>query len=550
MTNMRIDLEELYAYLGKRVGLERLKESISMMGTDLDSIEDGEILVEIFPNRPDLLSFAGFARALAAFLDLKPGLRLYPTKADPSYRVIIDKSAAEVRPYTACAIVKKLSLDDQKIKDLIDIQEKLHTSFGRERRRVAIGVYPLEKITLPITYTARKPEEIRFLPLEADHEMTGTEILEHHPTGKVYAHLLEGAKMYPVFVDAKGEILSMPPIINSQRTGRVTEETEELFVECSGHSMHVVGQALAMLTTALADMGGEVYRMELSYPDGKVITPDLATRTIEVQLPYVEKVIGVPITKVGDLLSRMGMNLREKDGDTLTVEYPPYRTDILHPVDIIEDIAIAYGYNNIAPELPSIFTVGAEHPLEVFKRRVASLLTGLGFLEIASYQLTTKETQEKAGTKAALEVEDARTEYRVLRQSLLPSLLQAYGENTHREYPQRLFELGFVFSEDKRAEQRVVDHERLSIGIAPGNYTDIRQAVEYCCAQLGVATSYREWQGTPFLSGRAAVLEAGGKAIATLGEIAPDVLGRFGIEMPLACAEMDVEALFSLVRDA
>ena len=210
---------------------EKMQERVSMFGTPLEKFDENEMEIEIFPNRPDMLSYHGFKRSFLAFLGKKTGMKKYDlNKPEKDYKVIIDSSVKDVRPYTACAIVKDLKLDDEKIKELIEIQEKLHLTLGRKRKKVAIGIYPLEKIKLPITFRALEPDYIKFIPLESDREMSGLQILQKHPTGKEYSHLLAGKSKFPVFIDANNQVLSMPPIINSQLTGKVTEETKDVFI--------------------------------------------------------------------------------------------------------------------------------------------------------------------------------------------------------------------------------------------------------------------------------------------------------------------------------
>src|SRR3989344_4263294 len=205
---------------------EKIDEILSMFGTAVESISKEKVEVEVAPNRPDMLSQQGLIRALKSYTEKETGLKKYKIlPPQKNYKVKISSSVKSIRPCTACAIVKNLSFNDEKIKEIIDILEKLHTTIGRNRKKVAIGIYPLEKISLPITYTAEKPNKIKFLPLEYPKELTGRQILQKHPTGRDYAHLLEDKPLYPIFIDAKNKILSMPPIINSHETGKITEAT-------------------------------------------------------------------------------------------------------------------------------------------------------------------------------------------------------------------------------------------------------------------------------------------------------------------------------------
>ena len=255
MTNVTFNVKQFEKDIGKLD--EKMQEKIILFGTNLEKVTEDELELEITPNRPDLLSYQGFKRSFLAFLGKKTELKEYKIKKPgKDFDVIIDSSVEKIRPYTACAIVKNLSFNDEKIKEIIDIQEKLHGTLGRNRKKVAIGIYPLEKIKLPITYKALEPDKIKFFPLEMDREMSGLEILQRHPTGRDYAHLLAGKEKFPIFIDAGKNILSMPPIINSHLTGKIEETTKEVFIECSGFDFFVLSKCLNILITTLAEMGG------------------------------------------------------------------------------------------------------------------------------------------------------------------------------------------------------------------------------------------------------------------------------------------------------
>jgi len=250
MPTITVNRKVFEGLAGKKLPLEKLKDRISFLGTDLDEVTKDEITVEVFPNRPDMLSVQGFARAFAGFIGAKKGLAKYATK-DSGHEVIIDKSVSGVRPYTACAIVKGIEYTDERIKEVIQIQEKLHITYGRNRRKVAIGIYPFEKIKPPIHFTAKKPSDIKFRPLESPKEMTASKILSEHQTGKDYGHLLQGCSTYPVFIDARGQILSMPPIVNSHNTGKIGPKTRDVFIECSGFDFDVMSRCLNIIVKPL-----------------------------------------------------------------------------------------------------------------------------------------------------------------------------------------------------------------------------------------------------------------------------------------------------------
>jgi len=297
--------------VGKKLPLDKLKDRISMLGTDLEKVEGNEIVVEIFPNRPDMLSEQGFARAFSSFIGIKTGLRKYTVKKS-NYEVIIDKSVKNVRPFTVCAVVKNLKFDDEKIREIIQIQEKLHITLCRKRKKGAIGIYPMEAIKFPIMFTAKKPRDIKFRPLEFPREITGLQILSQHPAGREYAYLLEGKDLFPIFVDANKEILSMPPIINSHKTGKVNEKTTEVFIECSGFDLEVLKTCLNIVVTAMADMGGEIYSTNVKYPPGfeckSINTPDLSPNKWKIDLKFVNKLLGLGLkeSEMKKLLEKMG----------------------------------------------------------------------------------------------------------------------------------------------------------------------------------------------------------------------------------------------------
>ncbi len=529
---------------------EEMKNNVSMFGTPVEGEEGDEISIEVFPNRPDLLSYHGFRRSFLAFLEEKTGLVNYKVnKPEEKYKVIVDSSVRDIRPYTACAIVRGLQLDDEKIKEIIDIQERLHMTIGRKRKRAAIGIYPLEKIELPITFKALEPDKIRFIPLEMDKELSGLEILQRHSAGKEYSHLLAGKIKFPIFTDSKGQILSMPPVINSQITGKITQETKDVFIECSGFDFEILKICLNIIVTCMAEMGGKIYQMNLKYGYmKKEKTPDLTPRKMKLSLENTNKLLGLDLNEkqVKHLLERMGYNYQNK-----TAEIPAWRADILHEVDLIEDIAIAYGYENLVPEIPKISTIGSEDPKEKIKRAIALVLSGLGFLEVSSYHLNKKDQPEDVNSQRkeeVTEVEGSKTEYSVLRKDLSHQLFEIFSENVDSEYPQKIFEMGKVF---RLVSEKVTEKEMLAAAISPGNFTESRQAIEYLLRMLALDSklSFREPKNLPqwFIEGRAAEIFLNEKSLGFLGEIHPKTLKNWKIKMPVSLFEIDLEEILKMV---
>ncbi len=544
MTILTLNKKQLEEKIGEIN--EKMQDKISMFGTPIEQVTDKEVSVEIFPNRPDLLSFQGLSRALIAYLK-KPELKKYKIeKPEKDYKVIIDKSVKAVRPSTACAIVKNLKLDDDKIKELIDIQEKLHASYGRNRKKLAIGIYPLEQIKLPITYLAKKPEDIKFIPLESNREMTGRQILSQHPAGREYAYLLKNAEVFPIFQDANKEILSMPPIINSQKTGKITQKTKQVFIECSGFNLEYLKKALNIIVTAFADMDGEIYEMDIQ--DKKsYITPNLESEKMSFSTENINKTLGLNLTEkeIKKYLEKMGIGCEKN-----TALIPAYRTDILHEIDLAEEVAIAYGYNNFQPEIPQISTIGKEDKTAILKRKIAEILTGLNLLEISTYHLSTKEKQFKnIGIKEfknqIIELEDSKTENNILRTSLLANSIQILSENSDAEYPQKIFELGKIFYHDDKSDTQIGEKEKLCISLCneKANFTEIKQILDYLMRMLNINYEIKETEHPSFINGRCGEIIINNKSVGVLGEISPTVLKNNKIKMPTASLEIVVEEL-------
>jgi len=540
MSNVTFPRKQFEKEIGKLD--EKMQNKIAMFGTPLEKFDDNEIEIEVFPNRPDLLSYHGFKRSFLAFLGKQTGLKKYKiNKPEKNYIVKIDSSVKDIRPYTACAIVRGLKFDDNKIKELVDIQEKLHQTLGRKRKKLAIGIYPMEKIKLPITFMAMEPDKIKFVPLESDKEMSGLQILQRHSTGREYAHLLAGKAKFPVFVDAKNNILSMPPIINSHLTGKVTDKTNDVFVECSGFDFQTLSKTLNIIVTNLAEMGGKIYQMELQYKNKKV-TPNLNAEKMKVEIKNVNELLGLEFKEkeIKNFIEKMGHNYNKG-----IVETPPWRTDILHEVDLIEDIAIAYGYENFIPEIPKIATTGEENKKEIIKRKIGEILSGLNLIEVSNYHLTTKREQFRnmsVPEEKIFEVENSKTDYNLLRKDLTHYLLKILSENVDSEYPQKIFEVGKVFTPKET--------DNLALAVAPANFTEVRQILEYLFRMLNINVKISEPEKIPsyFIDGRTVEIKIDENTIGFLGEIHPRILKNWKIKMPVTLFEINLEEIFKTLN--
>ncbi len=541
MPLITIDKQDLLELLGESIPDDVLAHNISMMGTDLREVAD-EIDVEIFPDRPDLLSTEGFAMALEGYLNIRTGLPTFNIHNE-GHTAYIDEKVAKVRPYAVCAIVKDVSLSDGAVKSLMQVQEKLHITHGRNRKKVAIGVHDLEKITFPVTYTTR-PKEFSFIPLEWYTELTMEEILHKHKKGIEYAHLLEGFSEYPLWIDSKGTVLSMPPIINSEDT-KVTENTRHLFLDVTGYSRKALEQALNILVCSLARRGGDIYSVQVFDGKKEFWYPDLTPHKMDVDLEYINRWLGLDLSwdEVKAFLERMRYELSGH-----TVRIPAYRADILHPVDIIEDIAKAYGYDNIKEVIPEISTIGEENPLEVFSRKIGHFMAGFGLLEVKNYYLTSKEFFERTRINEELiHVENAVTqEYSVLRSWLLPEMLYTLQSNKHYEYPQNIYEIGEVITPDETAPERTKEEMHVAAVIChpKASFTEAKEILKALIANLG-KEFHLEYKDHPaFIPKRCGSVMVEGEA-GIIGELHPEVLTVWDLENPVACFELDLGKLFT-----
>jgi phenylalanyl-tRNA synthetase beta chain len=303
----------------------------------------------------------------------------------------------------------------------------------------------------------------------------------------------------------------------------------------------------------MADMGGKIYQMELRYGYiKKEKTPDLTPRKMKLSLENANRLLGTNINEkqLKQLLEKMGYNYKNK-----TAEIPAWRTDILHEVDLIEDVAIAYGYENLSPEIPDISTIGGEDSRETIKRKFSEILSGLGMIEVSNYHLTNKTDQiEKMGLpeKTILTgIRDSKTEYNALRQNLSHFLLKNLSENVDSEYPQKIFEIGKVF---QIVSEKVTEEEMLACAFAPGNFTDVKQALEYFFRMLALDSeiSFSEPKNPPhwFIEGRTAEIYLNEKNLGFVGEIHPKILKNWRIKMPVALLEIELEEVFNeLLKD-
>ncbi|MBS7635257.1 phenylalanine--tRNA ligase subunit beta, partial [Candidatus Bathyarchaeota archaeon] len=401
MPTIEVEREDLELLLGLHLptDMEELNEVFSFIKGEVKYASEKEIHIDIKDsNRADIWGVEGIARALRGILGIERGLRQYRLSGESGINVLVDQRLRNIRPYIACAVVKGVRLSDAAIRHIMRFQDKMDQTYGRGRRRTSIGLYDFDLITPPLRYTVSKPDETRFIPLGFNEELTLREILRVHPKGIMYGHIVEPYDVWPILIESKDKVLSFPPIINSNDLGRLTVETRNVLVEVTGTVYSTVLYTLTNMILALADRGGEICPVEIHYPYenlGCVITPNLENEKMELNIQYVWKITGIQLSlqEVIGLLERSRYGVSKiMNEDTLIVEIPCYRSDIMHPIDIVEDIAIAYDLNKMQPRWPQISTVGGLNRESSLRNLVREIMVGLGYQEVLTFTLSNPET--------------------------------------------------------------------------------------------------------------------------------------------------------------
>ena len=525
------------AYLTRLTGtdIERIRASLPMMGSEVEREEEEQTDVQFFPNRPDLYSAEGTARALRGYLGIETGLPKYEVKPS-GISFSVDPKLANIRPYLGSAVIRNVHMDNAMIESLMGLQESLHWAVGRGRKKVAIGVHDLDRIEAPFSYIAAD-RKTKFVPLDYDREMTMEEILAEHPKGKAYAKIVEEFERFPLITDAKGRVCSFPPIINGELT-RVTENTHNILLDVTGIEPRAVGVAVKILCAAFVEMGASVESVNI---DG-VVSPDLSPEKRIVSVSACSKLTGIPMTapQMTELLMKMRFGAEVIDEDRVAVEIPCYRADIMHDHDVYEDAAIAYGYDKIETSLPPSFTVGKPHPVQKLYSLVRNIMVGLSYIENTPFTLTSGELSYKMMHRpenpAALHVLHPISEDQtIIRTDILPLLMESLSINRSRELPQRIFACGDV------VEDLVTSPKMAAASIhTAADFSEIYAVMDAFSQMMSIEYEVRESLDEAFIPGRRGDIYVSGEKVGVFGEINPDVLVGFGLEHQAVAFEMDL----------
>jgi phenylalanyl-tRNA synthetase beta chain len=549
MPTIEISKLDLEALCKKKFNLAELQELLENNKISLESQEKDVLTLKIEDtNRADLLSVEGIARQLRGILKKETGIQNYKVN-DSNFVVRVDSKVKKVRPYTVCAVIKDLKFDENFIKQIIQLQEKLTDTFGKKRKEAAIGVYDFDKIKWPIDYTTFKPEALAFTPLGMIEMLNLKQILEKHEKGQQYGYLLKDKKEYPIFIDSGKNVLSMPPIINSDYSGKVTEDTKNIFIEVSGFDMERISFILNIITSAVAERHGKLFSVQIK-DKKKFKTPEFKIRKKVLLVQEINSLLGLELKakEIVEILEKMRYNAKT-DKEKITVEIPFNRRDVIHNVDIIEDIAAVYGYKNISPLEPKICTLGSILEETKSNNNLANSLAGFGFQETLSFVLSSKKEQlenmnlpTEKNSESIIEIQNPVSEnYSCLRKSLLPGIMKFFSNNIDKDFPQKIFELGKIVLPDARAENKTKEENHLSLAIshAKANLTEATELLFSVFKNKKIELKSKECAS--FISGRCAEIIINSKSVGILGEIHPKVLSSWKLRMPVVALELNLD---------
>ncbi|KAK2880709.1 hypothetical protein Q8A67_017977 [Cirrhinus molitorella] len=587
MPTVSVKRDLLFEALGQKYTDEEFDELCFEFGLELDEItSEKEILIreqgdekaegasdvvlykiDVPANRYDLLCLEGLVRGLQVFkekLEAPRYKRVSPANGGEPQRMLITEETASVRPHAVAAVLRNISFNPERYESFIELQEKLHQNICRKRTLVAIGTHDLDTISGPFTYTAKAPGDIRFKPLNQSKEYTATELMTLYKTDshlRHYLHIIENEPLYPIIYDSNGIVLSMPPIINGDHS-KISLNTKNVFIECTATDLTKAKITLDMVVTMFSEYCEEPFTVEeaeVVYPDGRsCVYPDLAYRTETLSGDFINKRVGIDESaeSVAQMLTRMCLRSEVSgEGDGIRVEIPPTRPDVIHACDIMEDAAIAYGFNNIVRSTPRTYTVANQLPINKLTELLRQDVAAAGFTEALTFALCSQEDiadklRKNIAETRAVHISNPKTaEFQVARTSLLPGLLKTVAANRKMPLPLKLFEISDVVLKDETKDVGARNDRRLCAvyyNKSPG-FEVIHGLLDRLMQLLDVKAGRNHGyhiqaaEDSTFFPGRCAEVFSCGKSIGHLGVLHPDVISRFELTMPCSAIDIDIE---------
>lgn len=551
---------------GKKVTAEELKKYLPTMAVPVEGIDGDTIDIEVFANRPDMLGVEGLAKNFEGYTERNLNLPEYIVEDTEPIKVFVSEEMKDIRPYIAFTKVTNVDLDDIGLQASFTFHEKLHTTHARNRKRAAIGLYDYKagKLSGPITFKCVDSDETKYVPLGETQEMTLRETLANTPKGRDFASLVPNDNI-PVLIDKNDKILAIIPILNCDES-KVTEDSTEIFVDVTGTDMDAVLSTFNMVLTSLADRGAKIHPSVVEYPydtpRGRIVNlPNFTPQKLTIESSYIDKHLGKQVNYKEQIknLKKARFGVKEIKKGTFEVSVPCYRSDILHPIDLVEEIAINYGYHNFKETIPNVTTVGEESIWQVMKRRLSMLMIGTGAFELMTFMLT---NEENMFTKMNLPIDYSDVVQianpmtnltTVCRNWLLPSLMDILQRNKPYNYPQKIFEVAKDSHLDSNTDTGTRDDWKLCYTEAGPdvNYNNARAILSTIELNFSVLfTIKKPERKIPFLiSGRSGEIFYKDIKIGFIGEINPKVLTNWELSVSVSCLEIKIEEWLKVIRE-
>lgn len=542
MPVVELSYSTLQKLLGK-ISKKQISESLPFLGLDIESTNKDLIRVEYSPNRPDYSTDFGIVIGLQGLLGIKTGaIKLNITKSD-DYPIHVKPTVSTIRPFVTGIIAKNGRIDDKTIKQLMTMQEDLHFGIGRKRKKSSIGIHDLDKICFPLTYTTTT-RDYKFIPLHSKEELTITEILKSTDVGKNYGLILGNSPQVPLILDSKKQTISFPPIINAATTA-VTTKTRNLFVEVTGINKYDVEDVLSVVATILQFAGFTLVSAKIS--GAKNTSPKLKPRKILIDADLINQTLGLNLTisAIISSLKKSRLDAASK-GKNIICSVPPYRFDIFGSMDLVEEVALGYGINNLDSILSPSQTLGQINFTSLQLKSLSVMMVGLGYTEALNSSLTSKrilyEMTNRESQKIISVLDSKSQEHTILRDSILPGLLENLSRNIHVPYPQKLFETGIVFSQGNP-----IDEKTHFAGISAhqdASFTEIKSTLQ-SALKIGfnLTIETKTFSHPTFEDGRSASILINNKLVGIMGEINSKTIENYKLRVPVAGFEISLSGL-------
>ena len=545
MPVVELNLTRIKKLVSGNVTKKRIGATLPFLVLDIESQDDDKIRIEYSPNRPDYSTDFGIALGLEGLLGIKKGIQKTNIKKQGKFEIKVDPSVSKIRPFVTGVIARNGTIDDETIKQLMNMQEDLHFGIGRKRKKSSIGLHDLDRISFPLNYTTSTRGH-SFVPLNSESKHTIDQILSETEVGKNYGWVLGDSKNVPIIVDSEGTTISFPPIINASVTA-VTTKTKNVLVEVTSLDKDAAEDMLSVVVAILQMAGFEIIQLTIS--GGKNSTPRLNSRKIQYDTRLTEQILGLNISTsaMASSLKKCRLDAIQK-GTKIQCTIPRYRFDVFGPMDIVEEIALGYGIDNLTPKLSPSQKLG-EKSLMTKKLEIVSKITvGFGFTEALNSSLTSKKILfdflNRDSSQMISVIDSKSQEHTILRDTILPGLIENLSKNIHESYPQKLFEVGTVFSKAKPI------HEAINlagvIAYKESNYSEMKsilQSILKTGFKIDSKTKTPKDNVTTFANGRHSDIFVGEKSVGTIGEINSDVLDNFKIRTSVVGFEIKLSGL-------